>query len=160
ALVTLARIFIVAGYRRRATLTIRHSKLRFGVKNGRPVIRYTDKAARIHPPEVASRCTPAQANVKTLGWRSLRHGEARLRIEPVARRLRGSSGNAARTRALSSFHRARARPDRHGVRPPHVRGDALWDEDLADWDAQDRDYAAVWRGQPKWVVSGSLKSVG
>ena len=55
ALVTLARIFIVAGYRRRATLTIRHSKLRFGVKNGRPVSRYTDKAARIHPPDVASR---------------------------------------------------------------------------------------------------------
>ena len=35
-----------------------------------------------------------------------------------------------------------------------------WDEDLADWDAQERDYAAVWRGQPKWVVSRSLKSVG
>ena len=35
-----------------------------------------------------------------------------------------------------------------------------WDEDLPDWDAEERDYAAVWRGQPKWVVSGSLKSVG
>ena len=35
-----------------------------------------------------------------------------------------------------------------------------WDDDLPDWDAQDRDFAAVWRSQPKWVVSRSLKSVG
>jgi dihydrofolate reductase len=35
-----------------------------------------------------------------------------------------------------------------------------WDEDLPDWDQDDRDYAAVWRSQPKWVVSRSLKSVG
>jgi dihydrofolate reductase len=35
-----------------------------------------------------------------------------------------------------------------------------WDEDLPDWIAEERDYAAVWRSQPKWVVSRSLKSVG
>ena len=35
-----------------------------------------------------------------------------------------------------------------------------WDEDLPDWDADDRDFAAAWRSQPKWVVSRSLKSVG
>jgi len=35
-----------------------------------------------------------------------------------------------------------------------------WDEDLADWDAEERDYAAVWRSRPKWVVSRTLKSVG
>jgi dihydrofolate reductase len=35
-----------------------------------------------------------------------------------------------------------------------------WDEDQADWDAEDRDFAAVWRRQPKWVVSRSLKSSG
>ena len=35
-----------------------------------------------------------------------------------------------------------------------------WDEDLPDWDAGDRDFAAAWRSQPKWVVSRSLKSVG
>ena len=35
-----------------------------------------------------------------------------------------------------------------------------WDEDQADWDAEDHDFAAVWRRQPKWVVSRSLKSVG
>ena len=35
-----------------------------------------------------------------------------------------------------------------------------WDEDLPDWDANDREFAAVYRKQPKWVVSRSLKSVG
>jgi dihydrofolate reductase len=35
-----------------------------------------------------------------------------------------------------------------------------WDEDRPDWDAAEREYAAVWRRQPKWVVSRSLKSVG
>ena len=35
-----------------------------------------------------------------------------------------------------------------------------WDDDLPDWDTEERDYAAVWRSQPKWVVSRSLKSVG
>jgi dihydrofolate reductase len=35
-----------------------------------------------------------------------------------------------------------------------------WEEDLPDWDAEDREFAAVWRGRPKWVVSRSLKSVG
>jgi len=35
-----------------------------------------------------------------------------------------------------------------------------WDEDLADWNAEEHDYAAVWRSKPKWVVSRSLKSVG
>jgi len=35
-----------------------------------------------------------------------------------------------------------------------------WDDDLPEWDADEREYAAVWRSQPKWVVSRSLKSVG
>jgi dihydrofolate reductase len=35
-----------------------------------------------------------------------------------------------------------------------------WDDDSPDWDADERDYAAVWRSRPKWVVSRSLKSVG
>ena len=35
-----------------------------------------------------------------------------------------------------------------------------WDEDPPDDDAEEHDYAAVWRSQPKWVVSRSLKSVG
>jgi dihydrofolate reductase len=36
----------------------------------------------------------------------------------------------------------------------------VWDEDLAEWGAEERDFAAAWRRQPKWVVSRSLKSVG
>jgi dihydrofolate reductase len=35
-----------------------------------------------------------------------------------------------------------------------------WDEDRPEWDAIERDFAAAWRAQPKWVVSRSLKSVG
>ena len=35
-----------------------------------------------------------------------------------------------------------------------------WDEDLPDCDAEEREFAAAWRSQPKWVVSRSLKSVG
>jgi dihydrofolate reductase len=35
-----------------------------------------------------------------------------------------------------------------------------WDEGLADWDADDREFAATWRSTPKWVVSRSLKTVG
>ncbi|MBB3228214.1 dihydrofolate reductase [Luteibacter sp. Sphag1AF] len=35
-----------------------------------------------------------------------------------------------------------------------------WDDDQADWDAEERDFAAAWRNLPKWVVSRSLKSVG
>jgi dihydrofolate reductase len=35
-----------------------------------------------------------------------------------------------------------------------------WDEDLPDWDADDRAFAVAWRSQPKWVVSHSLNSAG
>jgi len=35
-----------------------------------------------------------------------------------------------------------------------------WDEDRSEWNEAERDYAAAWRSQPKWVVSRSLKSVG
>ena len=35
-----------------------------------------------------------------------------------------------------------------------------WDEDSPEWDAEEHDFAAWWRSQPKWVVSRSLKSVG
>jgi len=37
---------------------------------------------------------------------------------------------------------------------------SYWEEDLPDWDAGDHEFAAAWREQPKWVVSGTLKSVG
>ena len=35
-----------------------------------------------------------------------------------------------------------------------------WDTDQADWDEAERDYAAAWRAQPKWVVSTTLDEVG
>ncbi|MGB3900229.1 MAG: dihydrofolate reductase family protein [Mesorhizobium sp.] len=35
-----------------------------------------------------------------------------------------------------------------------------WDEEHPEWDEAERDYAAAWRNQPKWVVSRTLKSVG
>lgn len=37
---------------------------------------------------------------------------------------------------------------------------SYWDEDHAEWDDAEREFAAAWRGQPKWVVSNSLRSVG
>jgi dihydrofolate reductase len=35
-----------------------------------------------------------------------------------------------------------------------------WDTDQPDWGAEERDYAAVWRGQHKYVVSRTLSEVG
>lgn len=35
-----------------------------------------------------------------------------------------------------------------------------WDGDQPDWDDVERDFAAVWRAQPKWVVSRTLESAG
>lgn len=35
-----------------------------------------------------------------------------------------------------------------------------WDEDRPEWTAEQHEFAAAWRRQPKWVVSRSLKSVG
>ena len=35
-----------------------------------------------------------------------------------------------------------------------------WDDDRPEWDAAEREFAAAWRRQPKWVVSRSLTSVG
>ena len=35
-----------------------------------------------------------------------------------------------------------------------------WDEESPEWSADEREFAAAWRGHPKWVVSRSLKSVG
>ncbi len=35
-----------------------------------------------------------------------------------------------------------------------------WDDDRADWSAEEQEFAAEWRRQPKWVASRTLKSVG
>jgi dihydrofolate reductase len=46
----------------------------------------------------------------------------------------------------------------HGRRTYEIM--RYWDEDLPDWDAEDREFAVAWRSRPKWVVSHSLKAVG
>lgn len=35
-----------------------------------------------------------------------------------------------------------------------------WDEDRPEWNADQQEFAAAWRRQPKWVVSRTLTSVG
>ena len=35
-----------------------------------------------------------------------------------------------------------------------------WDEGRPEWSAEQHEFAAAWRNQPKWIVSRSLKSVG
>jgi dihydrofolate reductase len=35
-----------------------------------------------------------------------------------------------------------------------------WDDDLPDWNTEQREFAVAWRDQPKWVVSRTLPSVG
>ncbi|MBD2848165.1 dihydrofolate reductase family protein [Paenibacillus sp. IB182496] len=35
-----------------------------------------------------------------------------------------------------------------------------WDTDQAEWDADEREYAAAWQRNPKWVVSRTLKALG
>jgi len=35
-----------------------------------------------------------------------------------------------------------------------------WDDDSPEWGAEQREFAAAWRRQPKWVVSRSLQPVG
>lgn len=35
-----------------------------------------------------------------------------------------------------------------------------WDDERAEWNDAEREYAVAWRSRPKWVVSRSLASVG
>lgn len=35
-----------------------------------------------------------------------------------------------------------------------------WEDEQPEWNADERAFGAAWRGQPKWVVSRSLDSVG
>ena len=35
-----------------------------------------------------------------------------------------------------------------------------WEVDRPEWDAEDHEFAAAWRRQPKWVASRTLASVG
>lgn len=35
-----------------------------------------------------------------------------------------------------------------------------WDIDRSEWDGEEREFAAAWRRQPKWIASRTLASVG
>ncbi len=35
-----------------------------------------------------------------------------------------------------------------------------WDDERPEWDEAERAFAEAWRGQPKWVVSRTLREVG
>ena len=62
--------------------------------------------------------------------------------------------------AFPSLHRASARPDGECVWPPHIRSHALLGRRPSRVGPGAPRLRAAWRGQPKWVVSRSLKSVG
>ena len=93
------------------------------------------------------------------GMEILQHGEARFWNEPVLGRLRRPHGICAKPGALPSLDRARARPDRQYGRRMY-EAMRYWDEERPEWSAEQHEFAAAWRRQPKWVVSRSLKSVG
>ena len=127
--------------------------------NGPSIIRHTDKAAR-------SLCLSsllrnvASSFSEYPGVEILQHGEARLRIEPVPGRLRRPPGNAPNPALFRHFieHVRNLTGSVYGRRMYEVM--RYWDEERPEWDAEEHDFAAAWRSQPKWVVSRSLKSVG
>ena len=94
------------------------------------------------------------------GVEILQHGEARLRNEPVPGRLCRPQAFAPGPALFRHFiEQVRDLTGSvYGRRMYEVM--RYWDEDHPEWDAEERDFAAAWRSQPKWVVSRSLKSVG
>src|ERR1700722_7866694 len=112
-------------------------------------------------PKPNFRVTAAQAILKNLGWRFC--SMAKL-IFGLQQSLDGYVDHLEMPRPGPALFR-------HFVE--HVRDLAgcvygrrtyeimrYWDENLPEWDADELDFAAAWRSQPKWVVSRSLKSVG
>jgi dihydrofolate reductase len=104
--------------------------------------------------------TSARAILKNLGWRFCT--TAKL-VYGLNQSLDGYVDHLKFRPSLALF--------RHFIQ--HVRGltgivygrrmyDVMryWDENCADWVAEEQDFAAAWRSRPKWVVSRSLKSVG
>jgi len=87
-------------------------------------------------------------------------GETDLRIEPVSGRLRRPREICAPPALFRHFvERVRGLTGMvYGRRMHEIM--RYWDEDHADWNSEERDYAAAWRSTQKWVVSRSLKSVG
>lgn len=87
--------------------------------------------------------------------------KARIWIETVPGRLRRPHENrATRSRALSSLHRAGARGltgTVYGRRMYEIM--RYWEDDLPDWDAADRDVAAVIR-RLKAELDGEIDVAG
>ena len=112
------------------------------------------RAESVHP---HLRARSAQSYSEEPGKGDLQHAETCLRIGPVPGWLRRPP-ELLPSPAL--FH--------HFIE--HVRDLAAivygrlmyevkryWDEGLADWDAEERDFGVAWRSQPKWVVSRALR---
>src|SRR5271165_2199110 len=76
-------------------------------------------------PKTGMSGAPCSSYSEEPGVEILYHGKARVWIEPVVGWLRRPSEIQAEPGALSSLHRADARPDGHCVRSRHVRGNAL-----------------------------------
>jgi dihydrofolate reductase len=93
------------------------------------------------------------------------HGKARVRDVTIARRLRRRRGGYA-------LHAgAAAGAVRHFIDVVAGHAGAIygrriyevmryWDVDRQEWDVAQREFAAAWRRQPKWIASRTLASVG
>ena len=94
------------------------------------------------------------------GVEILQHGEACLRNEPVSGRLvdhlEMRTGPALFRHWIE--HVRDLTGSVYGRRMYEVM--RYWDEDGPEWSAEQHEFAAAWRRQPKWVVSRSLKSLG
>ena len=67
----------------------------------------------------------------------------------------------AEPQSCSATSSSRCGTSRQSLRSSPLRDSwRYWDEDQADWDDAERDFAVAWRKSPKWVVSRTLKSVG
>src|ERR1700688_1751478 len=131
---------------------------RNGSERGRLAIGHTDKAARSVQPHFCA--TSAQAILKSLGWRFC--SMAKL-VFGMNQSLDGYVDHQEFAPGPSLFRHFTEQVrgltgSVYGRRMYEVM--RYWDEDHPGWDAEERDFAAAWRRQPKWVVSRSLKSVG
>ena len=88
------------------------------------------------------------------------YGQARVRNEPVAGRLRRPYGVRARPHAVPPLHRGGSGQAGSVYGRTMYEIMRYWDDDQPEWDADEHAFAAAWRNQPKWVVSRSLTSVG
>jgi dihydrofolate reductase len=104
--------------------------------------------------------TPVQAILKTLGWRFC--SMAKL-VFGMSQSLDGYVDHLEMQPDPGLFHHfyelvRDLTGSVYGRRVYEVM--RYWDEDRPEWSAEQLDFAAAWRRQPKWVVSRSLKSVG